>query len=151
PFSASLGAAMSQYSTSSQDSHKNSTIIKINTSQEAPAAGALGANYALAVARLEARLCTLPHVPGLKQPGFFLADGSGVQTIKWTPYQTHLPTEHELQQWYQNPLTGHSVLAGPISGGHDAAGQPLRLEILDLDDPALAAHILAQGDLQAIL
>jgi hypothetical protein len=58
------------------------------------------------------------------------ADGSKVATVLWKIYQSRLPTDAELTEWFRRPAYGLAVIAGAISGG---------LEILDFD----AADIFA--------
>jgi hypothetical protein len=53
----------------------------------------------------------------------------GTMRPSWKPYQTRLATDEELVQWCSKPTVGLAVVAGEVSG---------HLEILDIDEPALA-------------
>jgi hypothetical protein len=54
----------------------------------------------------EQGLCTIPIPLGTKQA-----------TLEWKPYQTHLPTNAEIQQWFGTDNTNIAIVCGAVSRG----------------------------------
>lgn len=56
-----------------------------------------------------------------------LADGSKRPPIAWKPFQSRLPTDRELAEWWGDSAHGIAVVCGAVSSG---------LTVIDVDDPA---------------
>src|SRR5262245_27245919 len=46
---------------------------------------------------------------------------NGKLVASWDPYKERLPTEAELQRWFQNGRLGLAVIGGRVSGGLECA------------------------------
>ena len=76
-------------------------------------------NYALHA--LDLGLCVMPaSEDGKKQPL-----GNSVDDRRWKQYQTALPTEKKIREWYASGLNNIGFITGAISGN---------LEVIDFDD-----------------
>lgn len=62
------------------------------------------------------------------------ADGSKEPVITWRPYQQHLPTEREIEEWFRTPDVGLGIVCGVGSGN---------LELLEFESRAVAEGIFA--------
>jgi len=99
------------------------------TLQPASASTGLSPNYEtsiLTIARgyLRRGFAVLPQLPGAKHP-----------CVKWKPFQKRLPTDGELEEWFQRwPQAGLAVVLGPVSN----------LVAIDVDGPEADEVLIAR-------
>jgi hypothetical protein len=80
-------------------------------------------NYEIALANAEKGFVSIPCIPGTKIP-----------RVKWKPYQTRMPTQEELAEWFKETRNNIAILT---SG----------MVVFDVDDPEKAELVIAQcGD-----
>jgi hypothetical protein len=80
-------------------------------------------NYEIALANAEKGIASIPCYPGTKIP-----------CVKWKPYQTRMPTQHELALWFEGTRNNIAILT-------------TGMVVFDVDDPAMANLVIEQcGD-----
>src|SRR6266516_1344384 len=98
----------------------------------APSTGPSSLDAALSY--LRAGRSVLPIAPGSKKPSILKQTTGEIVDLAWKRYQSHQPTEAQVQTWFPtNVLMGVGIACGLVSGV-TREGVRYALEILDVDD-----------------